>query len=267
MPNHVISSLLSDIRDRGLLPKGGTVAALGCGAANNWGLPELFDNIDSGRVLVVDGTVDPLPELKSCVPERLCHDLSTELNRPELKGAFDLVLDLGASNLVADPVQVCRTAHYLCRKNGVIVSRQPMLGGRGYFNFIQEYFEDIAALNDYAIAASGFVVSNCIIPLSARLETFFDSDVDVDIVFVFVHESSGEFLLPYQNVAVRDAHGITGFACEFDGGSHLRRYQMIKTMEIERHLSTREALRILARVVQRRVLKLARNIYKRFFNA
>jgi len=77
-------------------------------------------------------------------------DLNTEQVPPELRGAFDLVVNIGTSEHVANQSNCFRVLHDLVRKGGIMHHEVPVcLIGHGLFNYSPKFFLQLMRENDY----------------------------------------------------------------------------------------------------------------------
>lgn len=251
-------TLLADLGDRGLIAPGGTAAILGTAPFAQAGFGELLCRLGIARALVLDSRATTLPTIAGLEIRLISQDPGQPLADAGLEGQCDLVVDLGVSQNIFNVVECWRSIHRLCRPGSVVVTRQPMFGGQGLFNFIPEYFEDIAALNDYQVAFSAFVVDGCFVPLSSRLDQAVDVRVPVDLAFALRRTGTAAFRLPYQNVSVRDAYGIAGFSPSFDPATLSRGYRQIEVAGVSDNLSARAAIAILTALLFNKIRRLLR---------
>lgn len=248
--------LLADLASRGLVKPKSDTAVIGLSSFRRPGFGQTLRDIGVSQVTVVDGLAESVPVVDGIEITLLRHDPGLPLNEDDPVRQFDLIIDDGFAQHVFDVVELWRSIHRSCGRGGMVVTRQPMLGGEGLFNFIPEYFEDIAALNDYDVAFSSYVIGEDFVQLSSRVDTAVNTFTKLDLAFALVRVGDRPFRVPYQNVSVREAYGISGYTPIFHTQGKGRRYEEVHTGRLTEEVSTKVAVLALKKILLRRLRRL-----------
>ena len=121
-----------------------------------------------------------------------------------------------------------RTMHRLCKNGGLMIIQQGVLGGNGYYNFDESFFESLAAANNYQIYFSSYVVTlkemtpagsniQLHIPLSKDLIHAFEYSKlsHIEICYVFQKQSDDDFRYPYEPGLRSDTDNVLGYKLHF----------------------------------------------------
>ena len=133
-------------------------------------------------------------------------DLNEPLEDMSMWEKYDLVTDFGNNEHPFNIVESYRTMHRLTRKNGFMWIWQEVYGGNGYFNLDQPFFENLAAVNNYQIFDSAYVIAKShhehyMIPCEKGLLTTIDFGKvkSIGITYTFRKTNSDDFIIPYQD--------------------------------------------------------------------
>ena len=102
-------------------------------------------------------------ELAECSDVNTLHspiflNLNEPLNNKDLEGKYDLVTDVGNNEHPFNAGEAYRTMHRLCKKDGLLFIHQNIFGGNGFYNMDISFFECMAAVNNYEILTSYFIL-------------------------------------------------------------------------------------------------------------
>ena len=185
-------------------------------------------------------------------------DLNQPLEDRSLYGRYDLVTDHGCAEHAFNVAEAYRTMHRLCRPGGLLIVTQHVYGvGNGYYNFDLQFFEGLAAANQYRILFGSYVVSprsepaqfeELHIPLSRALLATLDwSKVQyLGICYVLQKQQDEEFKLPYQGGYQAQRDGHHGYALQFLPDPPSRTYVPVTDAAMA-YTSTRALLRLTLR--------------------
>ena len=133
-------------------------------------------------------------------------DLNKPLNDENLKNKYDLVTDFGNNEHPFNVAEAYRTMHSLCRKEGLLWINQCLIGGNGFYNFDISFFEIMAAVNNYEILSSCFILPSSNdqirVPLSMELINLLDLNKvkEVGVSYLFRKKSGKDFIYPVQRL-------------------------------------------------------------------
>ena len=131
-------------------------------------------------------------------------DLNNPLTDENLKKKYDLVTDFGNNEHPFNAAEAYRTMHSLCKKEGLIWIDQALIGGNGFYNFDIRFFESMAAVNNYEILCSYFILPSkdeqIRVPLSMELINLLDLNKVkyIGISYLFRKKSEKDFIFPVQ---------------------------------------------------------------------
>ena len=92
------------------------------------------------------------------VTNKFTHDLNFKVENNKLKGQYDLVTDFGNNEHAFNVSNAVQTMHELSRKDGVMIIKQQIFNSNGFYNFTLDFFENLAAYNDYEINFSRLMI-------------------------------------------------------------------------------------------------------------
>ncbi len=130
-------------------------------------------------------------------------DLNIPLENKDLWHAADLVTDFGNNEHAFNVGEAYRTMHRLCKPGGYMWITQGMFAGNGYYTFDENFFEGMAASNNYGIYFAGFVVTldkeQYHIPLSRKLLLSLNpANVEVGVTYILHKKTDADFNYAYQ---------------------------------------------------------------------
>ena len=136
--------------------------------------------------------------------KHVIQDLNFPLKDKSLNQKFDLVTDFGNNEHPFNIVEAYKTMHNLCKKNGYMIIYQSYLNGNGFYQFDSCTIDNIAAVNNYSILNSNFVVRrnemSVVTPLDKNYLKLIDLNnvENIDIFYLLKKNSSEDFKFPYQ---------------------------------------------------------------------
>ena len=134
----------------------------------------------------------------------IIHDLNYPFEKKELFGKYDLVTDIGNNEHPFNIVEAYRTMHNLCSKNGYMIIYQAYLKGNGFYQFDDSTIDNVAAVNNYSIIHSCFVINQDKKSFTLPLDESYLQLINLNnlsligIFYVLKKNSDEEFKLPYQ---------------------------------------------------------------------
>ena len=136
--------------------------------------------------------------------KHVLQDLNFPLKDESLKQKFDLVTDIGNNEHPFNIAEAYKTMHNLCKKNGYMIIYQAYLNGNGFYQFDSTTIDNIAAVNNYSILNSSFIVNQKKISISVPLDKNYLKLIDLNnidnigVFYLLKKNSSEEFKYPYQ---------------------------------------------------------------------
>ncbi|MBT5469252.1 MAG: methyltransferase domain-containing protein [Nitrospina sp.] len=154
----------------------------------------------------------------------ISHDYNLPFEDKALWSQFDLVTDYGACEHAFNVGEAYRTMHRLCKPGGLIIICQSLWKGNGYFLYDNDFFEGIAAANNYKILYSSYIVLTDTktkngsplqfhIPVNKDLLDTIDLNkvAGIAVYAVFQKQEDADFQYPYQGHYLSQKQGNLGF--------------------------------------------------------
>ena len=88
--------------------------------------------------------------------EKIIHDLNNDFEKIS-NNKFDMVTDFGNNEHVFNVDKTFKAMHFFCKKNGLIWIQQNIYKTNGFYNLTEDFFENLAAYNNYEIIFSSLV--------------------------------------------------------------------------------------------------------------
>lgn len=161
------------------------------------------------------------------VTHKFIHDLNFEISDDNLKGKYDLVTDFGNNEHAFNVSNAFKTMHDLSCKEGIMIIRQQIFNSNGFYNFTCDFFENLAAYNNYEINFSRLIFefeNNERIYTSANTENFKNINLsnlkEVDVIYIFRKTEDVDFKIPYQRIQPPYAKNLPIYEYNFHGKSY-----------------------------------------------
>ena len=141
---------------------------------------------------------------KNDTNKHIIQDLNFPLIDKNLNQKFDLVTDFGNNEHPFNIVEAYKTMHNLCKKNGYMIIYQSYLNGNGFYRFDSSTIDNIAAVNNYSILNSSFIVRRNEMSISMPLDKNYLKLIDlnnilnIDIFYLLKKNLNEDFKFPYQ---------------------------------------------------------------------
>lgn len=174
---------------------------------------DLFNFLGYKQHLSIDGHQEPF-----CYPLDLNHEIDSEIIA-ELKS--ELVTNFGTSEHVFNQMNVFRSIHEFCVKEGVMIHVVPILGNvqHGYFNYQPRMFFDLAIANNYEVLST-YLASDYwpnLIPYS-RKNLYKNRFRDAMFLVAFRKVADEPFKIPFDGLFENEAK-VFGYSTEDTHGS------------------------------------------------
>ena len=138
--------------------------------------------------------------------EKIKHDLNSNFEKIS-SNKFDIVTDFGNNEHVFNVDKTFKAMHFFCKKNGIIWIHQNIYKTNGFYNLTEDFFENLAAYNNYEIIFSSLVfqfIDGKYIPTDVDMDFInkinFNLIKDIEIVYIFKKTNDDDFNVPYQKV-------------------------------------------------------------------
>ena len=138
--------------------------------------------------------------------EKITHDLNNNYEKIT-SNKFDIVTDFGNNEHVFNVDKTFKAMHFFCKKNGLIWIHQNIYKTNGFYNLTEDFFENLAAYNNYEIIFSSLVfqfIDGKYIPTDVDMDLInkinFNLIRDIEIVYIFKKTNDDDFNIPYQKV-------------------------------------------------------------------
>ena len=139
---------------------------------------------------------------------------------------YDIVTDFGNNEHIFEVSTAFKNMHNFCKKDGYLIISQSLIYGNGFYNFNFDFFETLAAYNNYDIVFSNiyfFFKDNRYINTELDinfLKKIKDDNIDcVHQVYVFRRNDDKKFNLPYVE-AFPEKERVKLFNIVFDKNSY-----------------------------------------------
>ena len=136
--------------------------------------------------------------------EHLIHDLNNPFDKKEFFEKYDLVTDIGNNEHPFNIAEAYRTMHKLCKKNGHMIIHQAYLRGNGFYQFDLSTIDSVAAVNNYSVVHSCFVIfqndKSFTLPLNEDYLKLINLN-EISFIYLFYilkKNNSDDFKFPYQ---------------------------------------------------------------------
>ena len=153
------------------------------------------------------------------------HDLNLPIDE-KFHNQYDIVTDFGNNEHIFEVSTAFKNMHNFCKKDGYLIISQSLIYGNGFYNFNFDFFETLAAYNNYDIVFSNiyfFFKDNSYINTELDinfLKKIKDDNVDsINQVYVFRKNDDRKFILPYVE-AFPEKEQIKLFNIVFDKNSY-----------------------------------------------
>jgi hypothetical protein len=136
----------------------------------------------------------------NALPYDLNKDVQKEYGHTK---TYDVVSNHGTAEHVFDLHQVFRNVHNLAHNGSLIIHGAPFQGyvNHGFYNFQPQFFEDLAAANQYKIVRRYLALdleARELVPLSETILSHLDvPQRDVYLFYVFIKTNDEEFKIPF----------------------------------------------------------------------
>ena len=181
-----------------------------------------FKNLDRLDMFFEDRNMDIDP-----VTNKFTHDLNFKVENNKLKGQYDLVTDFGNNEHAFNVSNAVQTMHELSRKDGVMIIKQQIFNSNGFYNFTLDFFENLAAYNDYEINFSRLIFEfkgGERIYTSTNIKNFDHINQnnlkEIDVIYIFRKTKNEEFRIPYQRIKPPKAKNLPIYEYNFHGKSY-----------------------------------------------
>jgi hypothetical protein len=153
------------------------------------------------------------------------HDLNLLIDE-KFHNQYDIVTDFGNNEHIFEVSTAFKNMHNFCKKDGYLIISQSLIYGNGFYNFNFDFFETLAAYNNYDIVFSNiyfFFKDDTYINTELDikfLKKIKDDNVDsIHQVYVFRKNDDRKFILPYVE-AFPEKEQIKLFNIVFDKNSY-----------------------------------------------
>jgi len=153
------------------------------------------------------------------------HDLNLPIDE-KFHNQYDIVTDFGNNEHIFEVSTAFKNMHNFCKKDGYLIISQSLIYGNGFYNFNFDFFETLAAYNNYDIVFSNiyfFFKDNSYINTELDinfLKKIKDENIDsIHQVYVFRRSDEKKFNLPYVE-AFPEKERVKLFNIIFDKNSY-----------------------------------------------
>ena len=138
--------------------------------------------------------------------EKIIHDLNNDFEKIT-SNKFDIVTDFGNNEHVFNVDKTFKAMHFFCKKNGLIWIQQNIYKTNGFYNLTEDFFENLAAYNNYEIIFSSLVfhfIDGKYISTDVNMDLInkinFNLIRDIEIIYIFKKTNDDDFKIPYQKI-------------------------------------------------------------------
>jgi len=153
------------------------------------------------------------------------HDLNLPIDE-KFHNQYDIVTDFGNNEHIFEVSTAFKNMHNFCKKDGYLIISQSLIYGNGFYNFNFDFFETLAAYNNYDIIFSNiYFFFKDTSYINTELDINFlkkikDENIDsVHQVYVFRKNDERKFNLPYVE-AFPEKERVKLFNIVFDKNSY-----------------------------------------------
>jgi hypothetical protein len=129
----------------------------------------------------------------------ICLDLNAGVIPEPLRGAFDLAINAGTTEHIANQENAFAVIHDLTRVGGMMYHRVPASGDidHGFFGYQPKFFHRLASANDYDMVHFAIKVDGDFVPPAYLRGKFLpDKMLRTHLVVALVRKAAGEFVTP-----------------------------------------------------------------------